>query len=64
MVPGTHWRCLKEEVGWILPGGKQRRMKYCDGNEELARQLPGLWHFVFTHILIPFGPVVLTWVLI
>lgn len=47
---------LWQEWLWLGPGGWERKMKLCRGNEEMARSLPGLPHFIFTHIMIPFGP--------
>lgn len=44
-----------QELMCILPGGWKRKLKYCENDIELAKSLPGISHFVFTHILIPFG---------
>jgi hypothetical protein len=55
---------LWNEFLWILPNGWIRRINYVknerlsfDENIELAASLPGIWHFVILHIMIPFGPV-------
>jgi len=58
-----HFPLLYEEITWILPGGRKRRLDYVHGNVELAKTLPGIPHFIFTHILIPFGPAI-AWLLL
>lgn len=45
-----------EEYTWLWPGGWQKKLKQCHGDEELARTLPGWPHFLIMHVLIPFGP--------
>lgn len=53
---------LWEEFLWILPGGRKMKIKFCedrDMSSEEAKDLPGVFHFMFTHILIPFGPTIL-----
>lgn len=53
-----HLRCLRDEIYWILPGGTARKLAFCQGDAKLASTLPGWPHFIGTHLLIPFGPVV------
>lgn len=63
MERGVHFRCLWEELTWVGPGGWGKRLKYCDGDVELARSLPGICHFFLVHIVIPFLPSVIFWYL-
>jgi hypothetical protein len=58
------FRLMWEEFLWILPGGKKRKLEYCNGNEDLADTLPGPLHFICTHILLPFGPAVVAYYVI
>lgn len=58
-----HFPLLWEEFTWILPGGWNRKLEYVDGDAELAATLPGVPHFFFTHLLIPFGPAIFVWYL-
>ena len=57
-------KLLAEEISWILPGGESKKLKYCNGDKELADTLPGFFHFVFTHILIPFSPLIFVHILV
>ena len=45
-----------EELTWLFPGGWEKKLKLCHGDEALARSLPGFWHFLIVHVVIPFGP--------
>jgi hypothetical protein len=54
-----HFPMLWEEITWIMPGGWKRKLKYCDGDKELAETLPGVVHFCFMHIAIPLMPTLL-----
>lgn len=65
MEPSNVFHYLWEEVTWleIFPGWKQRRAKFLritepDRMSEIYR-LPGLWHFFWMHIFLPFGPSVI-----
>lgn len=65
MMKPNHLRGLWEELLWILPGGRRRRIAYVRkfdqkiSDTEAAAMLPGLWHFLFTHVGLPLGPVCL-----
>jgi hypothetical protein len=48
--------CAWQELTWILPGGHKRKLEFCRGNVDWANELPGLPHFIFTHIMIPWAP--------
>ena len=53
-----HFPLLWEEFQWLLPGGWEKKLKICDGDENLAKSLPGWLHFIGTHICIPFAPLI------
>ena len=54
------FQCLVEEAKWIVPiwGWRQRQL-YSEkrGCPELAKTLPGPFHFFLMHVAIPFAPV-------
>ncbi len=54
-----HFPLLWEEFKWILPGGFNRKLNYTNGDIELAKTLPGIPHFIFTHMFIPLIPFLL-----
>jgi hypothetical protein len=51
------FQCFYEDLLWVLPGGISRKIKYCNeafGNLDMVDKLPGIPHFIFMHICIPF----------
>ena len=51
--------CLWDDIRFNVLGGWQRRLIAANGDEEWAAEFPGWGHFIRTHILLPFTPMVL-----
>ena len=45
-----------QDLTFILPGGWRRKLNYCKGDIDLAKSLPSIFGFLFTHIFIPLIP--------
>lgn len=61
-----HFKLLWEELTWIVPPSKKTKIEYFinmgysqQEAENLIKELPGIKHFVFTHIFIPCLPLIL-----
>jgi len=47
------FRCLWDDIRFNSPGGWQRRLRAVNGDEDWARQFPGIKHVVAMHVLFP-----------